>query len=61
MRIVLSVADGCTDKLFRLIASAGNIKNGYKIVVENAGGNRKENCLGDVDLDGRIRLKWNFK
>ena len=53
-RIVLSVADRCTDKLCRRIASTGDIKNGYKIVVENIERNRKENCLGDVDEDGRL-------
>jgi len=56
-RIILSVADRCTDKLSRLLASTEDVKNGYKIVA----GNRVENYLGDVDMDGRIILKWNFK
>jgi hypothetical protein len=60
-RIILSVADRCIDKLSRRIASTGDIKNGYKIVVENIGRNRKENCLGHVDEDRRLRLMWNFK
>ena len=60
-RIVLSVADRCTDKLSLLLASTGDIKNGYKNVDGNIGGNRIENCLGDLDINGRIRLKWNFE
>ena len=60
-RIVLSVVDRCTDKISRLLASTGDIQNGYKIGSGNIGGNRIENCVGDLDIDGRIRLKWNFK